>query len=158
MTKATRTTTTRRQLVKLGAAAASSIVVPAATTASPALAAQPSRWGRKLLQLIALYQHLWASPPNEAADREGYERFEHRTTGVLDEIRDLAAGIADRPVRSLADVIDRVIIAIHYRDEPEDMMPALGGILAVADVRPRECCTGDPDETEELASARGLDL
>lgn len=144
----------RRTIVPSGLALAGAMVLPT----SPAAAAQPSPWGRKLLQLVALHQRLWASPPDEAADREGYERFELRVSGIVDEIRAMGDEITDRPVRSIADVIDRVIIAVHFRDEPEAIMPALGGILALAGVRPAECCTTDPNEAEERASARGLDL
>lgn len=74
-----------------------------------------------------------------------------RWVGVVGEIRAMAYEIADRPVRSIADVIDRVIVAVHWRDEPDTIMPALCGILAVAGVRPGACCTADPDEAKELA-------
>jgi hypothetical protein len=158
MAKAVPATTTRRQLVKIGTAGAPCIALPLATDASPlpTLVARPSPWGRKVLQLVRVYYRMWASPPDEAADPESYKRFTLRTAGIIGEIRAMADEIADRPVRSIADVIDRVIIAVHWRDEPDTIMPALGGILAVAGVRQGECCTMDPDEADERARATQL--
>jgi hypothetical protein len=119
-----------------------------AAAAMPPLRAKPSARGREILRLAAAHQaHFVADAGEELGYREAIQRIA-------------------RPVTSMSDVVDRLIVAAHWSDPSQEiecaqLVPLLAGLLAIAGIRVGQCCTGDWRRAAELAAspaARGLDL
>ena len=66
--------------------------------------------GRELLRIIAMTRRAWRNAPDQLANPEGFEAFERYVSSVLFEsAKHVATEICDSPVRTVDDVVDRII-------------------------------------------------
>lgn len=101
--------------------------------------AQPSPWGRKVLELIQEDRRLAATFPDQAADPIAFERHEKRVLAHGAKIDRMCRDIVDRPVLSMRDVADRLIGATWFHDSPGDALAMVIGLLAIAGIEPEQC-------------------
>ncbi len=149
MAKATHTLIESSRLFNRRSVLARGVVVAAATAvagAQSAVAAMPLRgeptgFGRELLRLIAALQT--------------YSGPDGGTEPLSAAIDSIEATILARPIMTLPDVIDRLVLAAHWSDprfeiEPDRLEPILGSLLAIAGIRVGQCYPNP-----ELADERG---
>lgn len=101
--------------------------------------AEPSPWGRKVLELIQEDRRLAATYPDQAADPIAFARHEKRVLAHGAKIDRMCRDIVDRPVLSMSDVADRLIGAVWFHDSPGDALAMVIGLLAIAGIEPEQC-------------------
>jgi hypothetical protein len=80
-------------------------------TAYAGLHAEPTMRGRQLLRMIGMTRRAWRNQPDQLSNPEGFEAFERYVGCVLfGTAKHVAAEICGSPVRTLSDVVDRVIV------------------------------------------------
>jgi hypothetical protein len=151
-TMATHRTTTRRTVLAIMGGALAQAAPATATPATPEFAPEPTLLGRRYLRYLALIRFLWSRGVVEDGTRA--EAAMHRYDRELANMR---AEIVARPVQSVADMVDRLILAAHDCDtvngeiRHKSVWPALGGALAAAGINPHECCEDAECEADEWA-------
>jgi hypothetical protein len=153
MAKTMRAPTSRRTVLQnlgVGATAAAIQLAPEAAAAHAGLRAEPTAKGRELLRIIAMTRQAWRGAPDQLANPEGFEAFEHYVWSVLFKTaRHAAAEICDSPVHTLSDIVDRAI-ALAWAQSGEDaswfdrhvddgLYKLLGPLLAIGGVTLAEC-------------------
>jgi len=113
-----------------------------AAPATPEFAPAPTLLGRRYLRYGVI------EDGNRAEAALGrYER----------ELANMRAEIVARPVQSVAEMVDRLILTAHDSDpnynciRHESLWPVLGGALVVAGINPHECCEDATCAADALA-------
>jgi hypothetical protein len=138
----------------MGAVACTTFTQPQADAGTP-FAPEPTWLGRRFLRYTALVRWCWRTGVIDDDDLATWERLD-RYQAELDRVR---AEVVARPVSSVADLVDRLIIVAHQCDplyselHHDKMWPALAGALAAAGITPAECCEDAACSADALAGA-----
>jgi hypothetical protein len=148
------TPTTRRTAIATMAGAALTAAVPA--SAGAPFNPVPTRLGRRYLFCVEQIRFLWAHMPREGTP--AYDACQERCDRHHGELEALKAEIVARPVLSVSDMVDRLIVVGHevgWIDEnfQEEIWPALGGTLVAAGLNPSECCEEHRPWVNDLVEA-----
>jgi hypothetical protein len=123
MAKTMRASASRRTVLQNlggGAAVAAALQLAPDAAAHAGLRAEPTMKGRELLRIIGMTRRAWRNAPDQLANPEGFEAFERYVSSVLFEsAKHVATEICDSPVRTVDDVVDR-IIALAWAQSGED--------------------------------------
>jgi hypothetical protein len=129
-------TTRRTALATMAGVALTAIPLPA--DAAAPFKPEPTWLGRRYLRYAALVRLLWSRPEDEYSPR--YIRFLELNNRYLAELKRVREEILARPVESVSDAVDRIILAAGaVNDDHEEVIPPLAGVLAAAGITPEEC-------------------
>ena len=136
-------TTRRTAIASLAGATLTALASSAPAAASEPFAPVPTRLGRKYLHHVGLIRFLWEHMPLDGT--QSYDACQDRVEHHHAELDKLRGEILARPVQSVSDMVDRLILLgheVHWVDDDfqERMAPALAGALAAAGLTLEECC------------------
>jgi hypothetical protein len=115
---------------------------------------EPTRLGREFLRRVAQAKWLLRAPYHGDAQEDAIaERMERHHA----ELRQVHSEIVAKPVQSVGDLLDRLILLAHEADpswdvEHSHVLPILGGALAVAGILVGDCMVGEGHAANALAA------